>query len=194
MDDTTPTGDRILRRVEFDRRLKSYWLLMSSIGIAATVIGLPFLVIWLLGLGQLIHGKQFDALEAELTERSLNIRRGFLFRTQKNVPLDKITDLAVSEGPVLRALGLCSLGVETAGGGQGTTMGQAQLPGVVGAVEFRDAVLKQRDLVTAGSLGGAAPAAAAVASSDAQTLTEIRDALGRIEVLLAERIPPRDDA
>lgn len=191
MDDMTPSGDRILRRVAFDERLKFYWLLVSSLGIAVTIFGIPFLVVWLLGLGQAIHRKQFDALEAELTERSLNIRRGFLFRTQKNIPLDKITDLAVSEGPILRWLGLCSLGVETAGGGQATAMGQAQLPGVVDAIGFRDAVLKQRDLVVAS--GAPSPQAApAAAPHDERSLTEIRDTLGRIEALLDQRLPPRD--
>ncbi|MCP3919746.1 MAG: PH domain-containing protein [bacterium] len=182
-------ADNILRRAEFDARLPKYWLLVSSIGIAATIIGIPFLLIWLLGLGQYVHGRQYASLEAELTGRSLNIRRGFLFRTQKNIPLDKITDLAVNEGPILRYLGLCSLGVETAGGGANTNMGQAQLPGVVDAEQFRDAVLAQRDLVTD---SGAAPAIAAaerpqVASADADTLNEIRDSLGRIERLLTDR-------
>jgi len=182
-------ADNILRRAEFDPRLPKYWLLVSSIGIAATVIGIPFLLIWLLGLGQYVHGRQYESLEAELTGRSLNIRRGFLFRTQKNIPLDKITDLAVNEGPVLRYLGLCSLGVETAGGGANTSMGQAQLPGVVDAEQFRDAVLAQRDLVTE---GGVAPAITAAdrpqaAPADADTLNEIRDSLGRIERLLTDR-------
>ncbi len=195
MDDVTPSGDRILVRVAFDARLPHYYLLMSSIGIAATIVGIPFLIIWLLGLGQSIHRRQYDALEAELTERSLNIRRGFLFRSQKNIPLDKITDLAVAEGPLLRYLGLCSLAVETAGGGmQGSAMGQAQLPGVVDALAFRDAVIKQRDLVTGHGIARAvAPAAATAAPVDDVVLRDVRDTLQRIETLLDERLP-RDDA
>jgi len=178
----------VLRKAEFDPRLQRYWLLVSSLGIASTVVGIPFLIVWWLGLGQYVHKRQYDALESELTSRSLNIRKGFLFRMQKNVPLDKITDLAVNEGPILRYLGLCSLNVETAGGGTGTAMGQAQLPGVMGAVEFRDAVLAQRDLVTDRGPASGAPAPAAAAAADDGTLHEIRDSLQRIERLLDERL------
>ena len=188
-------AQNILQRAEFDARLPSYWLLLSAIGIAATIIGIPFLLIWLLGLGQYIHRRQYESLEAELTDRSLNIRRGFLFRTQKNIPLDKITDLAVNEGPLLRYLGLCSLGVETAGGGANTAMGQAHLPGVVEAEKFRDAVLAQRDRVTESGRGPVAggeatPLASSVAGagSDPDALNDIRDSLMRIEGLLTKHI------
>ena len=68
----------------------------------------------------------------------------------EHVGLDKITDLAVLEGPLLRHFGLCSLKIETAGGGEGSSMGQAGLPGIVDALEFRDKVLEQRDLVAGG--------------------------------------------
>ena len=141
----------------------------------------------MLGLGQWVHRRQFESLEAELTGRSLNMRRGFLFRTQKNVPLDKITDLAVNEGPILRYLGLCALGVETAGGGAGTTMGQAQLPGVVDATKFRDAVLAQRDLVTSGGQVASPQAAPGAVTSDDSALADMRDSLQRIEALLERR-------
>ena len=180
----TPSGDRILRRVQFDERLPRYFLIMSVFGLTISVIGIPLIPFWILGLGQYVHRRQYDSLESELTERTLNIRKGFLFRTQTNVPLDKITDLALNEGPVLRRLGLCTLSVETAGGGAGTSMGQAQLTGVVDAIGFRDAVMRQRDLV----VGGAAALAAPVQAGDPgeATLTEVRDVLVRIERLLTQ--------
>ena len=101
-----------------------------------------------------------------------------------NIPLDKITDLAVSEGPVLRYLGLCSLKIETAGGGQGSNMGQAMLPGVVDALEFRDKVLNQRDLVAGGT---PAPVVESAKPGEGGVLVEIRDTLQRIEKSLADR-------
>ncbi len=182
--------EKILRKVEFDPRLPHYFLLQSSFGLLVSFIGIPLLPFWLLGLGQYVHRRQFEAMEAELTERSLNVRRGFLFRTQKNVPLDKITDLAVNEGPILRKLGLCSLGVETAGGGAGTAMGNASLPGVVDALGFRDAVLSQRDIVTTGGRS-AAPAPQPATEAEAGTLGEIRDSLQRIERLLEQGLAER---
>jgi putative membrane protein len=181
-DDFTPSGDRILKRAAFDARLPTYYLFVSCFTLLVSFIGIPLLPFWVLGLGQYVHRRQYESLESELTARTLNLRSGFLFRTQKNIPLDKITDLTVNEGPVLRRLGLCALRVETAG----NAMGQAHLPGVIDAVAFRDAVLRQRDLVTA-----AQASAPAQTPTEGATLTEIRDALVRIERLLAERLEQR---
>lgn len=182
-------GGRVLLRAEFDPRLMTYNLLVIAITLTACIVTIPLLLPWLLGVGRYITRRQFEALEAELTERSLNVRRGFLFRLQKNVPLDKITDLAVNEGPILRYLGLCTLGIETAGGGGNEGgMGQARLTGVRDALAFRDAVLRQRDRVTGGSPATADPAVGlAPGAGETATLTEIRDTLGRIEELLRQR-------
>ncbi|NRA98145.1 MAG: PH domain-containing protein [Planctomycetes bacterium] len=140
---------------------------------------IPLIPIWAI-FGMAVNKKQYEALGCDLTERSLNIRKGILVKVQKNIPLDKITDLAVLEGPLLRHFGLCSLKIETAGGGEGSSMGQAGLPGVVDALEFRDKVLEQRDLVA-----GGAPAPAS--SSNDGVLVDIRDTLQRIEKSLGER-------
>ena len=173
--------ENILASAKFDARLPTYFLLQALFVLLVSIIGIPLIPVWaIIGLG--VHKKQYDSLGCDLTERSLNIRRGFLFKVQKNIPLDKITDLAVNEGPVLRYFGLCSLKIETAGGGQGDSMGQAALPGVVAALEFRDKVLDQRDLVT-----GGAPVSAPAAPSEDAVMVDIRDTLRRIEKSLAGR-------
>ena len=180
------TGSRkeeILLRAVFDERLKTYFLLGVLPLMALSIVAIPLIPLWLLGVGQALCRRQFESIEAELTDRSLNIRKGFLIRIQKTVPLDKIPDLALHEGPILRHFGLCSLKVETAGGGSGTGMGQVSLPGVVEALAFRDAVLNQRDLV----VGGAVPVSAAASPASEPVLGEIRDTLQRIETLLRDR-------
>lgn len=177
--DADATGERILRVATFDPRLKTYWFLLTMLMFVCTIILIPLALVWIF-IGPIIHRRQYDAHECELTERTLNFRKGFLFRVQKNVPLDKITDLALNEGPVLRYLGLCSLNVETAGGGAGTATGQAVLVGIEDALDFRNAVMRQRDRVTS---GGVTRTAEATANDTDQTalLTDIRDHLARIE-------------
>ncbi len=173
--------ENILASAKFDSRLPTYFLLQTLFGLLVLFFTIPLIPIWAI-VGMAVHKKQYESLGCDLTERSLNIRRGFLFKVQKNIPLDKITDLAVNEGPVLRAFGLCSLKIETAGGGQGSNMGQAMLPGVVEALEFRDKVLDQRDLVA-----GGAPSPAPTTPSEDGLLVDIRDTLQRIEKSLGER-------
>ncbi|MEZ5977483.1 MAG: PH domain-containing protein [Planctomycetota bacterium] len=138
--------ETVLRRAEFDPRLPTYFLIQALFGMTVTIVFLPVALVWLF-VGPAIHRKQYENLSCELTDRALHVKRGFLFRVQQNIPLDKITDLSLAEGPILRRFGLCALRIETAGGGQATSMGQAMLFGVVDAEEFRDAVLEQRDAV-----------------------------------------------
>ena len=171
--------ENILASAEFDSRLPTYFLLQALFTLLVLFFTIPLIPVWAI-IGMSVHKKQYESLGCDLTERSLNIRRGFMFKVQKNIPLDKITDLAVNEGPVLRYFGLCSLKIETAGGGQGDSMGQAALPGVVAALEFRDKVLDQRDLVTGG-------APAPTVQSDDGVMVDIRDTLRRIEKSLADR-------
>ncbi|MDF1798403.1 MAG: PH domain-containing protein [Planctomycetota bacterium] len=193
MEDNQLPADRILLEARFDPRLKTYYLLQTMFLLLVTFFGILLMPIWFF-IGRAVHKRQYEALECELTERTLNFRKGFLFRVQKNVPLDKITDLALNEGPILRYLGLCSLTVETAGGGAGVGTGQAVLVGVMDPIEFRNAVMRQRDAVSMGGGQRQAPAPVAAAAvdspnADAQltVLTDIRDALGRIEQRLEER-------
>lgn len=173
--------EEILVSAEFDPRLPTYFMLQALLVLLISLFGAPLIPIWFI-FGKAIHRRQYEAMGCDLTPRSLNVRTGFLFKVQKNIPLDKITDLAVNEGPVLRHLGLCSLRIETAGGGQGSTMGQAALPGVMDALEFRDQVLEQRDLVAGGTL-----APAQTTPSEDGIMVDIHDTLLRIEKSLADR-------
>ena len=181
--------ETVLLEPRFDSRLPTYWMLSAQFVLLISVIGIPIMPFWLL-FGMALHRKQYEKLECQLTERTLNIKKGVLFRTEKNIPLDKIQDVAMKEGPLLRYLGLASLSIETAGSSnpQGA---DAHLVGVVDAPAFRDAILDQRDEVVEGRgrKGAEAPAPATVAAAeparDAALLGEIRDSLHRIEKLLA---------
>ena len=178
--------EKIILHAKFDEKLKTYWFLNAIIIMLFSFIGVPLIPFWLLGLGQYLCRRRYENTKAELTERSLHLRSGYLVRVEKHVPLDKIQDLALREGPVLRALGLSAIGVETAGSsGQGGP--DAALVGLVDAVAFRDAVLEQRERMVRGEPGAAAPQASAPAGDEtAALLLEIRDALLRIEQRLAK--------
>jgi len=169
--------DALLTAARFDDKLRTYWYLQMVLILIATVVGIAILPIWLLGWGQWYVRRGFEALKCDLHERTLVVKRGIFFKVEKTIPLDKIQDMTVKEGPLLRWLGLRSLKIETAG--QGTPgASEADLVGIVDPLEFRDAVLRQRD-----SLSGApALPPAVVEGADGTTglLTEIRDLLSRI--------------
>jgi putative membrane protein len=123
--------------------------------------------------------KYFERLHCELTTRSLKFNKGYIFRTEKTIPLDKIQDLTFKEGPLLKAFGLSILQIETAGS-SASASADLSLIGIVNASQFRDKVLDQRDVVTENTSSSSAP------SSDnsedvLEVLKDIRASLERIE-------------
>ena len=151
-------GETVLERAEFDPKLRTYWFWNAVFVLVASIVGIVVLPFWILGFGQWWTRRQFRAMEAELCERSLNYRKGVLFKVEKTIPLEQIQDLTLREGPLLKALGLCSLSIETAG--QSATSGSdARLTGVRDARTFRDAALARRDLLRGKSSSAAHEAA-----------------------------------
>jgi len=170
-------NDALVAAARFDGKLRTYWFLQMVLILFATVAGIAILPIWLLGWGQWYVRRNFESLKCELNERTLVVKRGIFFRVEKTIPLDKIQDLTVKEGPLLRWLGLRSMKVETAG--QGTPgASELDLVGIVDPLDFRDAVLRQKDSLStppvalSGDDGGA--------PETVELLREIRDLLSRI--------------
>ncbi|SRR5690606_15792370 len=169
---------------QFDEKLRLY-LYLQSLGILlVSVIGIPLIPIWLFA-GWWWAGRHYAALRCELTDRRLRIHRGVVFQQDKTIPLDKIQDLSLHHGPILRALGLCSLKVETAGQSSPQGSSDAALVGIVDAREFQEMVLRQRDLLDNRLPSEPAKSLIAAPATDASVLEEIRDTLRRIETLLA---------
>ena len=80
----------------------------------------------------------------------------------------------------MRFYGLGGVKLETAGQSGQYASSEGNLVGVIGAADFRDRILRQRQRVVDGEEApAAAPAPAATAAPE--VLTEIRDILSRIE-------------
>ena len=174
-------GEQVLLQATFNPKVRTYWLLSGALILTATIVGIPLLIFWF-PIGYVLTGRYLARLRCVLTEKNLHVARGVLIRQEKTVPLDKITDLAMSHGPIMRRLGLRGLSVETAGqSGPGSLI---KLVGIEGTEEFRAAVLAQRERVaeSGGASSATSPAAAGEAAAESgKLLAEIRDALLRIE-------------
>ena len=84
-------------------------------------------------------------MECKLTDQTLELKKGYLFRIEKTIPLDKIQDLTLREGPLLRALGICMLDIETAGQSSPQGSSDAKIIGIKDTKEFRDRVGQKQD-------------------------------------------------
>ncbi|MCQ8879795.1 PH domain-containing protein [Pseudoalteromonas shioyasakiensis] len=135
-------SESILKTASFNPKVKSYWITLGVITCLVCLVGIPLipivaLIIWI------VAGRMLKAMSAVLLERKLVVKRGLFFKEEKSIPLEKITDVGLSQGPLMRLFGLYRLSFETAGqSGHGALV---SLLGVENASEFREAILTQKD-------------------------------------------------
>ncbi|GGB54781.1 PH domain-containing protein [Shewanella inventionis] len=128
----------------FHANLGLYWLVSGAVFFTVSIVGIPLLLLWF-PLGLWAVRRYIANMSAELTEQKLIVRKGLLTRTENTIPLDKITDMALIQGPLMRLFGIHKLTVETAGqSGHGALI---NLVGVVDVQAFRERVLYQKSLL-----------------------------------------------
>lgn len=116
-------------------------------------------------------------MSATITERKLVVKRGIFHKEEKSIPLEKITDVAMVQGPLMRVFNLYRLSFETAG--QSAQGALVSLLGIDDAANFRETILSQKDAisVTGTSTSGQ--------SEDKQSeMSVLIDSVKRIEGLL----------
>ena len=162
----------------FSSKLQIYYFLSGALTLAVTVVGILALPVWAF-VGSWWAKRYYEHLRLELTERSVVVGKGVFFKRELTIPLDKIQDISISEGPLLAKFGLLGLRIETAGQRNAATgKSEADLIGVENARQVRDLILARRDALAASD----GPAKSDIGTID--LLTEIRDSLKRIEAKL----------
>ena len=175
-----PQQVQLLKKAEFNPRLKTYLNLYGLFILVVSIITIPLIPFWFVIAPYFIK-KYYEHMECELTTRSLRFKKGFIVQIEKTIPLDKIQDLTFKEGPLLKKLGLSVLKIETAGN---SAAGSADLSllGIVDAHEFRQMVFDQRDKVTDNTSSSSTHN-----ESMTEILSDIRDSLKKIESKILER-------
>jgi putative membrane protein len=137
---------RTIQEANFSPKIKTYILLSVGFFLLITIIGIPFLLIWLLGFGQYVSKRYYENLKCKLTTRHLIFSKGAFFMVEKTIPLENIQDLTFLQNPILNLLELRVLKIETAGSSNphGSDM---KLIGIVQAEQFKQQVLEQRELL-----------------------------------------------
>ena len=179
---TTGEEETVLRRAEFDADgiIKYHWmgLIMISLFIVTIPITLIVAIVYKIVLTRVIA-----SWDCVLMTRSLNVKKGVFNKIEKTVPLEKITDLQMVQGPIMRMFSLHRISVETAGqSGPGSLI---SLIGIKDTEAFRKEVLEQRDRMSGTS----------TKTSDSEkgdVLTEIRDSMARMERLVEKMVEQRE--
>ena len=153
-DHVAPGGDDIYA-IPIDREAcRSYFFAQHCIvgvGFGIMSFGILFLVwlaVYFLFLKWLID-QQVAAISFRVEGRTLRADWGVFFLKRKAVPLDRITDFALVQGPLMRMLGIWALQVQTAG--VGTPMPEATLIAIENPDTVRDELLRRRDEAAQGN-------------------------------------------
>ena len=170
------TKSEIIQSAEFNPKIKLYLLLYVAFILSLTIVGIPFLIFWFLGLGQHISRRFYENLKCKLTNHHLEFKKGVLFKVEKTIPLENIQDLTFIENPLLKYLDLRILKIETAGQSnpQGSDM---KLIGIINASDFKKKVLYQRELLKKDTR---------MDNSKSETSNEIVDLLKEIKDILSD--------
>lgn len=173
-------SERIILNATFNPAVKTYWLISLLLVSTISIVGIPFLIISI-PIFFLISSKVLSAMSAIVTERKIVVKRGVFNKEEKSIPLEKITDVAMVQGPLMRVFNLYRLSFETAG--QSAQGALVSLIGINEADTFRETILAQKDkLLTSNTV---APEQNTDESSD---MKELIESVKRIELLLEKAL------
>jgi putative membrane protein len=122
-------------------------LFILFVGVWFFGLGIPLAIIHAMTLGPWLSRKQAEVLKYWLDRGTLRVDQGVFFFKRKAIPLDRVTDVVLTQGPLMRWCGIWALQVQTAGTGQG--MPEAMLYGLADPEQARDQLLAARDEVVA---------------------------------------------
>ena len=180
--------DDVIIRARIAENVVKYHLVSTIVLLTCLIVTIPFLLI-VVPIQWFFTRLHYKHLSCELTESAVKVNKGVLNRVEKTIPLEKITDVAFFQGPVMRYMNIDGIRIETAG--QSGVGALVNIMGVENSRAFRDAVLEQKDEVigrkkrgTKAPEGAPAPTDVVPSSGDG-SLAEIRDILLRIEQKLS---------
>jgi membrane protein YdbS with pleckstrin-like domain len=129
-------------------------------------------------------GMYYDSMWYELREDEMSWKRGVWFRRTGIVPYNRITNLDLVQGPVMRALGISTLSIQTAGY-SGQAVPEIRIEAIEHAEELRELV---RTMVR-GHPGGDGTGGGVTVPSTGRLLTTemlVLEELKKIRALLEE--------
>lgn len=174
------TPQKIIQKADFNPSIKTYILLVVAFFMTISLVGIPLLLVWFLGIGQLLSAKFYKSLSCQLSERHLEFKKGVLFKKEKTIPLENIQDLTFIQNPLLSILGLRVLKIETAGQSNPQGMSDMRLVGIIDPLDFKQTVLDQRTKIIKEDRAGGVQVADK-GDESVKLLTEIRDLLKEIK-------------
>lgn len=141
--------DEVLENGRYQPRLVSLMVFSVCCTLTMTIFGIIF-VPFVLCLWPVFQA-YYNTLEVQLTRRALILRSGgtcfnccCFARVEKTILLDRIQDIAITQGCIAKCFGVETLTIETAGQSGPYAGPEGVLVGLVGTRDFRDKVMRAR--------------------------------------------------
>lgn len=147
------------------------------IGVVVLAVCLVFTCVW--------APLYYQSVVYHLNDTEMTWKRGVFFRKTGIVPYNRITNVDIVQGPLMRLFGIYHLKIETAGGGASKSYSEIQIEGVTDPEPLRQMIMDfVRGQKPAAAATGTEYKVSAPANADMQALLEEVAAIRR---LLEER-------
>ncbi len=128
----------------------------------------------------------YDSMWYELHDDEMRWKRGVIFRRTGIVPYNRVTNIDVKQGPVMRPLSISTVSIQTAGySGKGVP--EISIEGIVYAEELRE-LLRTMVRVCSGGDGTGSGRTIPPAAMKPADLQQVLDELRNIRALLEEKL------
>jgi len=128
----------------------------------------------------------YDSMWYELHEDEMRWKRGVLFRRTGIVPYNRITNIDIRQGPVMRALDISTLSIQTAGY-SGKAQAEIRIEAIVHAEELRELIRTMVRICSGGDGTGTGKPEQAPFMKPAD-LQQIFEEIKAIRVLLEKKL------
>lgn len=119
----------------------------------------------------------FNSIQYMMNDTEITWKRGVFFKKTGIVPYNRITDVMISQGPIMRIFGISHVGIQTAGGRTPNGNSEIRIEGQLHATELRAIMMDHiRSINQAGgaTVGVAETVKHTQTGSDGELLEEIR--------------------
>jgi putative membrane protein len=135
--------------------VEQYFRTIQSLALLTLIfffgIGLILALIHYFSFGHWLCPRLANALRYRIEGSVLRVDSGVMFLSRKSRPLERITDVALVQGPLLRHFGIWAMQIQTAG----SALCEAVLCGVRNPEEVRELILSQRQRIYGEKAGDA---------------------------------------
>jgi membrane protein YdbS with pleckstrin-like domain len=128
----------------------------------------------------------YDSMWYELHDDEMRWKRGVIFRRTGIVPYNRVTNIDIKQGPVMRPLGISTVSIQTAGySGKGVP--EISIEGIVHAEELRE-LIRTMVRVCSGGDGTGSGGTVTPQTLKPAGLQQVLDEMRAIRALLEEKL------